>query len=465
MADVTGISWTHHTWNPVEGCHKVSEGCRHCYMFEQLRRYGRDPNTPRRTQTWDQPYRWERRARETGVPELVFACSLSDWFVEEIDRWRDDLWEIIRDCPHLIFQILTKRPRRIQDHLPADWGGGYANVWLGVSIENEDSLWRADVLRQVPARVRFISAEPLLGPLPGLDLTGIHWLIVGGETGPGFRPMDPAWARQLRDKARAAGTAFFFKQSSDRYPGRGDQLDGLEWKQFPEFPPGPQTSANWAAFRARRAEELRQAEGRRAGEEAAREREKRRQEQERLRAEREAAKVREQAEQHQAEERRRAEELRLQECVRPARERAERRHQPLRDGQEHRGQYAEVRQGPVEPEEHRPKREHYGDRLDEIAEDLLRVAEESRAAVEDIQRWLEKAAYRRKMGILEQVFMAPHLAVLGLQWPCTREEVKKAYWAAAKEHHPDRFGDPERFKKAREAYDYTLGALDRLGVR
>jgi protein gp37 len=217
----------------VEGCQKVSEGCRHCYMFDQLRRYGRDPNTPRRTQTWDQPYRWERRARETGVPELVFTCSLSDWFLEEIDPWRGDLWEVIRDCPHLIFQILTKRPRRIGDHLPADWGEGYGNVWLGTSIENQDCLWRADVLRQVPARVRFVSAEPLLGPLPDLDLTGIHWLIVGGETGPRFRPMDHAWARQLRDRARAAGVAFFFKQSSGQLPGRGDLLDGREWKEFP----------------------------------------------------------------------------------------------------------------------------------------------------------------------------------------------------------------------------------------
>jgi protein gp37 len=102
-----------------------------------------------------------------------------------------------------------------------------------VSIENEDYRWRADVLRQVPARVRFISAEPLLGPLPGLDLTGFHWLIVGGETGPHFRPMDHEWARQLRDKAKAAGVAFFFKQSSGRLPGRGELLDGREWKEFP----------------------------------------------------------------------------------------------------------------------------------------------------------------------------------------------------------------------------------------
>jgi protein gp37 len=202
-------------------------------MFEQLARFGRDPTRPRRTQTWDQPYRWEQRARQNGVPELVFTCSLSDVFIEEADAWRDDAWEVFRDCPHLIFQILTKRPQRVLGHLPADWGEGYANVWLGVSIENEDYLWRADALRQVPARVRFISAEPLLGPLPGLDLAGFHWLIVGGETGPQFRPMDPEWARQLRDEAKAAGVAFFFKQASGRLLGRGDMLDGREWKEFP----------------------------------------------------------------------------------------------------------------------------------------------------------------------------------------------------------------------------------------
>jgi protein gp37 len=233
MADVTAIAWTHHTWNPIEGCRRVSEGCRNCYMHDQLRRFGRDPSVPRRTKTWEQPYRWEQRSRQTGVPELVFTCSLSDWFIEEMDRWRDDAWEVVRDCPHLIFQILTKRPQRIQDHLPADWGAGYANVWLGVSIESNDYRWRADLLRQVPARVRFISAEPLLGPLPDLDLTGIHWLIVGGESGPHFRPMDLDWARDLRDRAKAAGVAFFFKQSAGLLPGRGELLDDREWKEFP----------------------------------------------------------------------------------------------------------------------------------------------------------------------------------------------------------------------------------------
>jgi protein gp37 len=202
-------------------------------MFDQLRRYGRDPMQVQRTQAWDAPYRWQRRAQQTGVPELVFTCSLSDFFIEEADPWRADAWEVIRDCPSLIFQILTKRPERVKDHLPGDWGEGYANVWLGVSIEDNDHVGRADVLRQVLARVRFISAEPLLGPLPDLNLDGFHWLIVGGESGPDFRPMEPDWARELREKAHATGVAFLFKQGADRFPGRGDKLDGREWKEFP----------------------------------------------------------------------------------------------------------------------------------------------------------------------------------------------------------------------------------------
>src|SRR6185369_574052 len=131
------------------------------------------------------------------------------------------------------------------DHLPADWGEGYPNVWLGVSIEDNDHVWRADVLRQIPARVRWISAEPLLGPLPDLDLEGIHWVVAGGESGPGHRGMDHAWARQVRALAQVHGVAFFFKQSSGPRPGCGDLLDGRRWREFPattpadERPDGP----------------------------------------------------------------------------------------------------------------------------------------------------------------------------------------------------------------------------------
>jgi protein gp37 len=187
-------------------------------MFRDLKRFGRDPTVVRRTNTWDAPFRWDDAARARGSPGLVFTCSLSDFFHEGADLWRDEAWGVIRACQHLQFQVLTKRPVRIPGHLPADWGEGYPNVWLGTSIGINENAWRADVLRQIPARVRFISAEPVLEPLPDLDLTGIHWLIVGGESGPGFRYMDHAWARQLRDKARAAGVAFFFKRRRDGSP-------------------------------------------------------------------------------------------------------------------------------------------------------------------------------------------------------------------------------------------------------
>jgi protein gp37 len=134
-----------------------------------------------------------------------------------------------------VFQVLTKRPERIQNHLPGDWEEGYKNVWLGVSIENDQYVWRADALRAIPARVRFISAEPLLGPLSKLTLHEIHWLIVGGESGPGFRAMETEWARDLRDKARDAGVSFFFKQSAAPRTEMGTLLDDVAWQEYPAF--------------------------------------------------------------------------------------------------------------------------------------------------------------------------------------------------------------------------------------
>jgi len=236
MSKKTGIAWTDHTWNSWEGCSKISPGCASCYMFDQLRRYGRDPSNVRRTKTWKDPERWNEEARRAGRTDRVFTCSLSDFFHEGADAWRPEAWGVIRRCTHLHFQVLTKRPLRIAEHLPPDWGDGYPNVWLGVSIESNDSVWRADVLRQIPARIRWISAEPLLGPLPDLDLTGFQWIVVGGESGQGYRNMDHAWARRIRDRAMAQGVAFFFKQSAGARPGQGDLLDGRRWHEFPVIP-------------------------------------------------------------------------------------------------------------------------------------------------------------------------------------------------------------------------------------
>ncbi|HET8895415.1 MAG TPA: DUF5131 family protein [Gaiellaceae bacterium] len=213
MADTSAIEWTDATWNPWMGCEKVSPGCAHCYMYREQRQYGSDPSVVRRSKTkFKDPLRWPDA-------RLVFTCSWSDWFHPGADAWRDEAWQIIRATPHLTYQILTKRPELISDRLPADWGDGYENVWLGVSVENSRFTWRVDELRAVPATVRFISAEPLLGSLfdrtgkrKPLVLEAIDWLIVGGESGPGSRKLELEWALELMDACDEAGVAFFMKQ-------------------------------------------------------------------------------------------------------------------------------------------------------------------------------------------------------------------------------------------------------------
>jgi protein gp37 len=143
------------------------------------------------------------------------------------------LWPLIRKTPMLDWQLLTKRADRIAALLPADWGDGYPNVWLGVSIESNDYVWRADALKQIPAAVRFISYEPALGPLDQLDLTGLDWIIYGGESGPSFRPLDPKWPRDMHARCRSAGVPFFFKQSSAIRTEMGTTLDGQVVRNYP----------------------------------------------------------------------------------------------------------------------------------------------------------------------------------------------------------------------------------------
>jgi protein gp37 len=205
-------------------------------MFRDQRRYGRDPSEVVRTKTWRDPLRWQKKAQAAGRTDLVFTCSWSDWFHADADTWRSEAWAVVRQCPNLAFQILTKRPERIPEHLPADWGPGYDNVWLGVSVERNDYVWRADLLRTVPARTRWVCAEPLLGPLPDLRLDGIHWLVVGGESGPDWRPMDLQWVRDLRNRCRSAGVAFYFKQANGPYPGMNARLDGRFYQEMPAVP-------------------------------------------------------------------------------------------------------------------------------------------------------------------------------------------------------------------------------------
>jgi protein gp37 len=221
-------------------------------MFREKKQYGQDPNTVVRSAkaTFYKPLHWKDAAR-------VFTCSWSDFFVEEADAWRADAWDVIRKTPHLAYQVLTKRPENILDRLPADWADGWPNVWLGVSAENQTAAdERIPALLSIPARVRFVSAEPLLGPVdlrPWMPVVlpngtplfsyqhgykaALNWVIVGGESGPKARPMHPGWARQLRDQCQTAGVPLFFKQW-------GEWIPKTECGEFiPEF--GWQVKASW----------------------------------------------------------------------------------------------------------------------------------------------------------------------------------------------------------------------------
>lgn len=233
MGESTVIAWTQRTWNPWRGCEKVSPGCAHCYMFTMQERANLDPSVVTRTKTWGDPMKWQRAAAVGEKDVLVFTCSWSDFFHPDADRWRDEAWQVIKATPNLHYQILTKRPELVATRLPADWGAGYPNVWLGVSVENDRFVSRVDLLRTIPARVRFISAEPLLGPLPSLDSSGIDWLIVGGESGPGYRPMPHEWATDSQRAAAAAGVAFFFKQSAAPRTEMGTTLGGKTVRAYP----------------------------------------------------------------------------------------------------------------------------------------------------------------------------------------------------------------------------------------
>jgi protein gp37 len=232
----SAIEWTEATWNPVTGCSKVSPGCAHCYAETLSRRFRwtRQPWTPGnaeenvrlRPERLDQPLRWKR-------PRFIFVNSMSDLFHELVPlEYVRDVFVVMAAAEQHVFQILTKRHDRLAQigdviHWPP-------NVWMGVSIENNRWVERADALRAIPAAVRFISAEPLLGPLDGLDLSGIDWLIAGGESGPRHRPIREEWVRDLRDRSTASGVAFFFKQWGGRTSKVGGrELDGREWSEMP----------------------------------------------------------------------------------------------------------------------------------------------------------------------------------------------------------------------------------------
>ena len=240
MSDRSAIEWTEATWNPVTGCTQVSPGCARCYAKRFAERFRGVPGHPyergfdvvERPERLGQPLRWKR-------PRTIFVNSMSDLFHEAVaDDFVASVFEAMERAGRHTFQVLTKRPERAAALAPSlPWP---PNVWLGVSVENQRWTTRVDALRAIPAAVRFLSCEPLLGPLD-LDLEGVGWVIAGGESGPRARPMDIAWARGVRDQCLAAGVPFFFKQWGEHGPdGRregkkraGRLLDGRTWDEAP----------------------------------------------------------------------------------------------------------------------------------------------------------------------------------------------------------------------------------------
>jgi protein gp37 len=238
MSDRSAIEWTEATWNPVTGCDKVSPGCAHCYAETFAKRFEGVPGHPYEQgfelKLWPErlsiPVGWQR-------PRMIFVNSMSDLFHEGIpDEFVAEVFDVMRAASHHTFQVLTKRHERLGELAPElPWPD---NVWMGVSIENRRFVHRADYLRKVPAAVRFISAEPLLGPLEGLELDGIHWLIAGGESGPRHRPVKEEWLADLRDRCHAEGIAYFFKQWGGAHPKSGGRLlEGRTWDDMPTVVP------------------------------------------------------------------------------------------------------------------------------------------------------------------------------------------------------------------------------------
>ncbi|MFC4003758.1 DUF5131 family protein [Prauserella oleivorans] len=233
------------TWNPTTGCDIVSAGCDHCYALAFARRlkamgnpgYQRDGDSrtsgpgfgltlhPDRL---DHPFRWRR-------PQLVFVDSMSDLFHPKVtDDFVAEVIEVMRRTPRHTYFALTKRPGRMASVLGRLRPDPLPNVWWGTTIETNDYVWRADRLRATPAAVRFLSLQPLLGPLPDLDPSGLDWVYVGGESGPGHRPMEASWVRQIRDRCVAAGIPFLFKQWGGRTRNAGGRvLDGRTWDEMP----------------------------------------------------------------------------------------------------------------------------------------------------------------------------------------------------------------------------------------
>ena len=261
----SNIEWTHHTFNAWIGCTKVSPGCTHCYAETLMdTRYGRVKWGPGQTRSrtsaanWNKPRQWNRAAEGAAERPRVFCASLADWLDGEVPlQWLAELMDLIRETPNLDWLLLTKRSQnfdRLGDAMIyadqdtrywlADWSGGEAphNVWVGTTVEDQQRAdERIPLLLGIPAKVRFLSCEPLLESINlkssiGNQQSAIHWIICGGESGPGARPMDPMWARSLRDQCQAGEAAFLFKQwGGTNKKSTGRILDGRTWDEIPNI--------------------------------------------------------------------------------------------------------------------------------------------------------------------------------------------------------------------------------------
>ncbi len=236
MGDKSAIEWTDATWNPVTGCTAISAGCDHCYaelLSYRLQKMGvakyqHGFEVTLHPEALTQPLRWK-------APRRVFVNSMSDLFHARVPReYVVQIWDVMRQCPQHTFQVLTKRPERMA-RFTADYPAP-PNVWLGTSVEDARVMQRVDRLRECAAAVRFLSCEPLIGPLDGLDLTNIQWVIVGGESGAHHRPIDPEWVRVIHGYCFRASVPFFFKQWGGRTPKSGGrELDGQTWDETPSI--------------------------------------------------------------------------------------------------------------------------------------------------------------------------------------------------------------------------------------
>jgi protein gp37 len=244
MGKTTQIQWTDATFNPWHGCSKISQGCRFCYMFRDKERYGQNPTMVLKSKTgFETPLKWKDG-------KLIFTCSWSDWFIEDADLWRNDAWDIIRQCPQHTFQILTKRPERIMNNLPSYFGEIADRVWIGVSVESQAYVNRLSYLLNLPCKT-FASFEPLLGPIKwDANMSALDWCIIGGESGNEtgkylYRPMELSWAESLAVDSVKNNVPCFVKQMGTHLSKQLGMTDrhGSKVEEFPsklqirQFPP------------------------------------------------------------------------------------------------------------------------------------------------------------------------------------------------------------------------------------